>query len=162
MNRILKTVVTVAAAALLVAGAVAVWYLHSKQPQRSGTQALTGLQGPVEVRYDERGVPHIRAANEADLYRALGYVQAQDRLFQMEMARRLARGELAEILGTKLLYVDRLFRTLGIRARADTYLQRIDTQSPAYRAKPVASRHETALAAAQRCRTRRPSPRSVE
>ena len=134
MNRILKTVVTVAAAALLVAGAVAVWYLHGKQPQRSGTQALTGLQGPVEVRYDERGVPHIRAANEADLYRALGYVQAQDRLFQMEMARRLARGELAEILGPKLLDVDRLFRTLGIRARADTYLQRIDTQSPAYRA----------------------------
>ncbi len=134
MNRILKTVLTVTAGVLVLAGAAAAWYVYAKQPQRSGTRDLGGLQGRVEVRYDERGVPHIRAGNEADLYRALGYVQAQDRLFQMEMARRLARGELAEILGPKLLEVDRLFRTLGIRERADAYLQRIDTRSPAYRA----------------------------
>ena len=132
MNRILKTAWTLAGAAVIAAAATAAWYVHTKQPQRDGTLVITGLQAAVEVRYDERGVPHIRAANEADLYRALGYVQAQDRLFQMEMSRRLARGELAEVLGPRLLDVDRLFRTLGIRARADAYLQRIDTRSPAY------------------------------
>ena len=134
MNRFLKAVLTLASAALVLAAGAAAWYVHGKQPQRSGTLGLTGLQGNVEVRFDERGVPHIRAASEADLYRALGYVQAQDRLFQMEMSRRLARGELAEVLGPKLLDVDRLFRTLGIRARADAYVQAIDTRSPAYQA----------------------------
>ncbi len=134
MNRIAKIATSLGVATLLASAAAAAWYLHGKQPQRSGQVALTQLQATVEVRYDERGVPHIRAANEADMYRALGYVHAQDRLFQMEMARRLARGELAEILGPKLLDVDRLFRTLGIRAHADAYVQRMDLKSPSYQA----------------------------
>ena len=75
------------------------WYVYSKQPSRQGMVELQHLQGSVTVRYDERGIPHIRAENETDLYRALGYVHAQDRLFQMEVLRRLARGELAEVLG---------------------------------------------------------------
>ena len=119
---------------LLLATAGLAWYVHSKQAQRSGQVTLTGLQAPVSVRFDERGVPHIEAGNEADLYRALGYVHAQDRLFQMEMVRRLARGELAEILGPKLLDTDRLFRTLGIRAHADTVVAKVDKTTPAYRA----------------------------
>lgn len=126
------------ALALLVLALLAVaglaWFLVGKQPQRSGSVHLSGLQAAVTVRYDERGVPHIRAGNEADLYRALGYLHAQDRLFQMEVARRLARGELAEILGPKLLDTDRLFRTLGIRAHADAYVARIDRNTPAYQA----------------------------
>ena len=134
MNRIAKRVLGVLGVVVLVAAAGAAWYIHGKQPQRSGSVGLTGLQAPVQVRYDERGVPHIGAASEADMYRALGYVHAQDRLFQMEMARRLARGELAEILGPKLLDVDRLFRTLGIRAHADTQAQRMDHNAPSYRA----------------------------
>ncbi|MCQ5134330.1 penicillin acylase family protein, partial [Coprococcus eutactus] len=84
-------------------------YVYSKQPTRQGTVTLANLQGSVTVRYDDRGVPHIRAENETDLYRALGYVHAQDRLFQMEIMRRLARGELAEVLGPKLLETDKLF-----------------------------------------------------
>ena len=84
----------------------------------------------MQVRYDERGVPHIEAQNEGDLYRALGFVQAQDRLFQMEMLRRLARGELAEILGAKLLPTDRLFRTLQIRECADQQARELDPESP--------------------------------
>ncbi len=87
---------------------------------------LQHLQGSVTVRYDERGVPHIRAENETDLYRALGYVHAQDRLFQMEVLRRLARGELAEVLGPKLLDTDKLMRSLRIRERADTYVANLD------------------------------------
>ncbi|MFJ4118085.1 penicillin acylase family protein [Pseudomonas psychrophila] len=108
------------------------WYVQSKLPTRQGQVELTALQGQVTVRYDERGVPHIRAGNQADLYRALGYVQAQDRLFQMEIMRRLARGELAEVLGPKLVDTDKLFRSLRIRDRAASYLTELDTQSPAF------------------------------
>lgn len=130
MKRALKIFALLLAALLVVAGAAAAWYIHTKQPQRSGRLVLTQLSAPVSVGYDERGVPHIRAENEADLYRALGYVHAQDRLFQMEMVRRLAQGELAEILGPKLADVDRLFRTLGIRAHAQTAAAKMDMQSP--------------------------------
>lgn len=130
MKRSLTALVFIIA---IVVGAGA-WYLHSKQPQRDGEIRLTHLQAPVSVRYDERGVPHIRAENEADLYRALGYVQAQDRLFQMEMIRRLARGELAEVLGPKLIATDKLFRSLRIREHADAYVAHHDKNTPAWKA----------------------------
>ena len=110
------------------------WFVRQRLPQREGSLPLTGLTAPVTVRYDELGVPHLQAANEPDLYRALGYVHAQDRLFQMEMLRRLARGELAEVLGPKLLPTDRLFRTLGIRAHADAAAARADASLPGQRA----------------------------
>jgi penicillin amidase len=118
---------------VLIAGAGA-WYVHGKQPVRSGEMALAHLQAPVSVRYDERGVPHIKAQNQDDLYRALGYVHAQDRLFQMEILRRLARGELAEVLGPKLISTDKLFRSLRIRDRADEYVARQDKNTPAWKA----------------------------
>lgn len=91
----MKRVFTVLALLIVVLLAGAGGYIYSKQPTRQGQIELRNLQGSVTVRYDERGVPHIRAENETDLYRALGYVHAQDRLFQMEAMRRLARGELA-------------------------------------------------------------------
>lgn len=124
---------SLSALALIVAAtaAGAYWYLDSKQPQRSGELHLSNLQAGVTVDYDERGVPHIQAQNETDMYRALGYVHAQDRLFQMELLRRLARGELAEILGSKLVDTDRLFRTLGIREHADRYAAKMDMNTPA-------------------------------
>ena len=128
MKRLLTVLVLLVV--LLVAGAG--WYVYSKQPTRTGMVELQHLQGPVTVRYDERGVPHIRAENEPDLYRALGYVHAQDRLFQMEVLRRLARGELAEVLGPKLLDTDKLMRSLRIRERAETYFASLDQQSPAF------------------------------
>ncbi|MES2879280.1 MAG: penicillin acylase family protein [Pseudomonadota bacterium] len=130
MKLALKIFAVLLALLAVAAGSAAAWYLHTKQPQRSGTLPMAGLSDPVSVRYDERGVPHIKAQNEADLYRALGYVHAQDRLFQMEMVRRLARGELAEILGPKLVEVDRLFRTLRIREHAQTRVEKMDMQSP--------------------------------
>lgn len=130
MKRLLKILVII----LAVAGAAGAWYIHNKQPQRSGEVSLANLQAPVSVRYDERGVPHIQAQNEADMYRTLGYVHAQDRLFQMEMVRRLARGELAAVLGPKLLNTDRLFRTLGIRAHADAYVAKMDFNTAAAKA----------------------------
>lgn len=124
------------ALALVIAAAAGglTWYLHDKQPQRDGELVLGALQAPVTIDYDERGVPHIRAENEADMYRALGFVHAQDRLFQMELLRRLARGELAEVLGEKLVPTDRLFRTLEIGRHADAYAARLDPNSPSTQA----------------------------
>ena len=130
----MKRVLTVLAVLIIVLVAGGGWYVYSKQPTRQGQVALQHLQGSVTVRYDERGVPHIRAENETDLYRALGYVHAQDRLFQMEAMRRLARGELAEVLGPKLIDTDKLFRSLRIRERADSYVAALDRQSPAWKA----------------------------
>jgi penicillin amidase len=128
----MKRLLTVLVLLVVVLAAGAGWYVYSKQPTRKGMVELQHLQGPVTVRYDERGVPHIRAENEPDLYRALGYVHAQDRLFQMEVLRRLARGELAEVLGPKLLDTDKLMRSLRIRERAETYFANLDQQSPAF------------------------------
>ena len=81
-------------------------YLTSQKPQFAGTIQLKGLKDQVEVMYDFYGVPHIYANNEQDAYFALGYVHAQDRLFQMEMTRRVASGRLAEILGNDFVKID--------------------------------------------------------
>jgi penicillin G amidase len=118
----------------LAASLAGFWYVRGKLPQRDGEITMTGLSAPVAVRFDERGVPHIRAQNEADLYHALGYLHAQDRLFQMELLRRVARGEMAEILGPKLLETDQLFRTLGIRGKADQMAAAMHPASPAAKA----------------------------
>jgi penicillin amidase len=125
-------IILVIVVALLAAGGG--WYIHSKQPVRDGEIVISYLQAPVSVRYDERGVPHIRAEHEADMYRALGYVHAQDRLFQMEMLRRLARGELAEVMGPRLIETDKLFRSLRIREHAAAYVARQDKNTPTWQA----------------------------
>lgn len=130
MKRLLQVLAVLLALVAVGAG----WYVYSKQPTRQGAVTLANLQGSVTVRYDERGVPHIRAENETDLYRALGYVHAQDRLFQMEIMRRLARGELAEVLGPKLLDTDKLFRSLRIRERSATYVAQLDHESAHWKA----------------------------
>jgi penicillin amidase len=128
--------VAIVLSALTLLGLIALglsggWYVHTKQPVREGNVRIAHLDAAVTVRYDERGVPHIRAENEVDAYLALGFVQAQDRLFQMEMVRRLANGELAEVLGPKLLDTDKLFRTLGLREHAKKMVAAIDPDSPA-------------------------------
>jgi uncharacterized membrane protein len=128
-DRWMKPSLTALALVIAAAAGGLTWYLHDKQPQRDGELVLSALQAPVTVDYDERGVPHIRAEDEADMYRALGFVHAQDRLFQMELLRRLARGELAEVLGENLLPTDRLFRTLEIGRHADAYAARQHEQA---------------------------------
>lgn len=132
--KILKIFVVLVGFILLLCACVLGWYLYTKQPVRNGFLPLKSLQAKVEVDFDNRGVPHIRAHSELDMYRVLGYVHAQDRLFQMEMLRRLARGELAEILGSELLPSDKLFRTLGLRQRAEQFVQQADRSSPAFQA----------------------------
>ena len=129
MSIALKWLAAVVTVSLVAAGGTAAWYVHTKQPVRSGTFDLMHLSEPVLVAFDERGVPHIRAENVTDMYRALGYVHAKEHLFQMEMVRRLAIGELAEVLGPKVVDADRLFHTLGLVHHAKAYIAQRDTKS---------------------------------
>jgi penicillin amidase len=100
-------------------------------PQLDGRLQMSGLSAPVTVTRDGHGVPTIEAANIEDLFFAQGYVTAQDRLWQMDVMRRYASGELAEILGEDLLRLDREQRILGLRAAAK---KEIEMASPRDRA----------------------------
>ncbi|HEX8491502.1 MAG TPA: penicillin acylase family protein [Pyrinomonadaceae bacterium] len=88
-------------------------------PASATTLRLDGLKSRVIIHRDERGIPYIEAANEADLYYAQGYVTASDRLFQMELFRRTARGELSEIFGKATLEEDKRHRTFGFAQLAE-------------------------------------------
>lgn len=86
--------------------------------------ALPSLRDEVTIRRDERGIPFIEAANEADLYFAQGYATASDRLWQMDFLRRTARGQLAEVFGPGAVEVDKLHRTYGFTLVAEKLLAR--------------------------------------
>lgn len=83
-------------------------------PSLTGSAHVPGLDSAVTVHRDEWGIPHIRSAGTADAYRALGFVHAQDRLFQMDLTRRRALGRAAEWLGSEAAGADVLARTLGM------------------------------------------------
>jgi penicillin amidase len=94
-------------------------------PEVEGVQTLGGLHHPVEIFRDEYGVPHIYAKDEHDLVKAAGYVHAQDRLFQMELARRAGEGRLSELFDTATIKYDKLFRTLGLSILAESLEQHL-------------------------------------
>ncbi len=96
---------------------------HSALPQLDGQLQIRGLSAPVTVTRDGHGVPMIEAATFEDLFFAQGYVTAQDRLWQMDVMRRYASGELSEILGEDTLRLDREQRILGLRAAARKAMQ---------------------------------------
>jgi penicillin amidase len=101
-------------------------------PQVDGTIRLSGLASPVVVTYDALGVPNISAANLPDLFFAQGYVTAQDRLWQMDMTRRYASGDLAAILGPEYLKLDREHRILGLRQVAEKNVANMDVAQRAH------------------------------
>ena len=89
-------------------------YLQTTKPQYKGEINLKNISKQTNVYFDEYGIPHIYAQNHQDAMVALGYVHAQDRLWQMELLRRIAPGKLSEIFGTKALKNDIFFAGLGI------------------------------------------------
>lgn len=123
MRLIKRVLLTLVILAVLLSAGVYV-FLQTTRPTYSGQISLPGLTAEVDVFYDDFGVPHIYAGHEEDAYYALGYVHAQDRLFQMEMIRRAASGRLSEILGKDLVKVDKLFRALGINQFAKEHAQK--------------------------------------
>ena len=109
---------------------IIVLFIESKAPDYSGEVTVPSITSPVTVKRDSCGIPHIYAENAADAWFAYGYTLAQDRLFQMEVQRRVARGELAEIFGKSMLKYDRLFRTWLFKRTAEKYLKNTDRIDP--------------------------------
>lgn len=117
-RRILRVFAVLALILLAGAVAIALW-LRSGLPEFAGVVEVEGLDGPVTIMRDAHAVPYIRAESETDAYFALGFVHAQDRLWQMEAMRRLGAGRLSEIVGARALDLDRLMRTLGLYRLAE-------------------------------------------
>ncbi len=129
--RFIKWFVFILIAVAIIALTVVYYLLQRSVPQYQGSVVLAGLYDEVDVHFDDYGIPVIQAQNAHDAYFALGYQMASERLFQMEMIRRVGKGELAEVIGPRALSSDVFFRTLGVhihaRKSADDF---IETGSP--------------------------------
>lgn len=108
--------------ALAFLSVVFVTYLRTSLPRVDGSFTVAGLEGSVEVIRDANGIPHIFADRVNDAYFGLGFTHAQDRLWQMEMTRRIGAGRLSEIFGSRTLKVDRFIRMLGLYQAAQAQL----------------------------------------
>ena len=118
------------AAGLAAAATAGAWYWLARRPlpQQKGKIELEGLEGPVRVNRDRWGVPHIEAQSEADVWFAQGFCHGQDRLFQLDLYRRIVSGKLSEMAGPEGLPIDRLMRTLGIRRVAEREAAALDPE----------------------------------
>ncbi|GMQ27703.1 penicillin acylase family protein [Algoriphagus confluentis] len=114
----MKKLASILGALLLMVVLSILGFIAWQSPSYDGELQLCCLGNKVEVYFDQFGIPHIYAQNETDAYRALGYIHAKERLFQLEMLRRVGSGTLAEFLGKDLVEVDQFFHTLGIPKHA--------------------------------------------
>src|SRR5579864_4581781 len=134
-RRVLRRTLLSVVVLLLLATGLGAWLYRtaaSALPQLDGTITVSGLSVPVAITRDGHGVPTIEAANLEDLFLAQGYVTAQDRLWQMDMTRRFAAGELAEVLGPDWIKHDREQRILGLEARAQKALDELSSRDRDY------------------------------
>ena len=129
--RLLASLLTVLVALAALAGGWFYFRLRASLPQLDGPAAVAGLGASVIVERDSLGVPTVKGQNRADVARALGWLHAQDRFFQMDLLRRKAAGELAELFGKGALPLDRAARLHGFRQLAETVVAQA---SPAERA----------------------------
>ncbi len=125
----LKKVLVVLISLLLLILICSFVFVQSLKPDYDGEKNLPGLEKDVNVYYDTYGIPHIYAENEADAFRALGYVHAQDRLWQMELLRRVAKGGLSEVFGGDLVDTDKFFLSLGIDDHTKKTISGLDKES---------------------------------
>jgi penicillin G amidase len=118
--RLIKWAASLALALVVFAMLAGAALFYRAMPAYSGAEKLPGLAAEVRVWRDAYGVPHVFAASMDDAARALGYVHASERMFQMEIMRRVGQGRMAEIRGADLLSVDKFIRTLGFYREAET------------------------------------------
>lgn len=111
---------------LVIVSAVAWWFIRAPLPNSSGNLVLSRLKQDVTITRNPQGVPHIQAATAEDAYFGLGFVHAQDRLWQMMFHRRIAQGRLSEILGDATVETDKFIRTLGVMVRAKAAVKEYD------------------------------------
>ncbi|MGD9537918.1 MAG: penicillin acylase family protein [Alphaproteobacteria bacterium] len=116
--------------AVALAAAAYLW-LRTSLPVVDGEVAVAGADGPIEVVRDANAIPHIFASTERDAFFGLGFVHAQDRLWQMEFQRRIASGRLSELLGEVTLPIDKFIRTLGIPRAAEAAAKRLSPKTRA-------------------------------
>jgi penicillin G amidase len=128
MRLLLRIVLALVLFVALAAAAGYTW-LRQSLPQLEGAVTLSGLKAPVEIVRDRYGVPHIYAGSVEDAYFALGFVHAQDRLWQMEMNRRIGSGRLSEVLGPATLDADKFLRTLGVHRVAEATLKSLNAET---------------------------------
>ena len=116
---------------LIVAGG---WmYSKTLKPTYTGKIELSNIENETSVYFDDFGIPHIYAENELDAMTALGYVHAQDRLWQMELMKRIAPGQLSEIFGVEMLKNDQFFVSLGIEEASKKAIDKLDKNSTVYK-----------------------------
>ena len=131
LRTILRVLIWTFTVVLIIAGALAWWFVYRPLPQFDGSISLPGLQKEVTVERDNWGVPHVRAASLEDAVEAQGYVMAQDRLWQLDLMRRASRGQLSEIVGPLALKSDKQFRTFGFSRAAERDFAAMDKDSRA-------------------------------
>ena len=118
--RLLRGAIRLVLALALLGGVAGAYLFWRAMPTYSGTETLPGLSAEVHVWRDPYGVPHIFAASMDDAARALGYLHASERLFQMELQRRIGQGRLAEVFGADRVDIDKFIRTLGLYREAES------------------------------------------
>lgn len=131
-SKIVDWLIWVVGLAIVAGGIIVVgihFYVANSKPTVEGQVVVPIVDGDVDVTRDGAGVPHITANSDADLYRAQGYVQAQDRLFQMDYTRRVASGTLAEVVGEDAVESDKFFRTFSLRHAAEQSWETYDGES---------------------------------
>lgn len=122
VRRILLVTFAALLALCVVAGAFLLWSAKRAEPAYSGEIVAAGLNSPVKVRFGPHAVPTIEAETLEDLLFAQGFQVASERMWQMDLMRRLATGRLAEVLGEDALATDRMFRTIGLgRAARESF-----------------------------------------
>lgn len=131
MKKFKKGLVILSSILLLIIIAIVLYGFYLK-PKYEGKLELKNIQKQTTVYFDEYGIPHIYAEHANDAMKTLGYVHAQDRLWQMELMRRIAPGKLSEIFGSVALKNDRFFCGLGIEEASEKAIARLDKNSPGY------------------------------
>lgn len=114
------------------------WYLARSVAVYSGEVMVEGLDGPVEILFDGRGIPQVWALTDGDAFYALGWLHASERLFQMELQRRMAKGTLSEVLGADLYEMDAWQRKLGFYRKAVREAGELDEEMRALYARYLA------------------------
>ena len=136
--RILKKIVIFLLSLIFLVLIFGYFYVQHLKPNYKGKLKLKNITENVDVFYDDIGVPHIYANNQKDAYVTLGYVHAQDRLWQMELIRRISAGRLSEIFGKEVegvnfLKTDKFFIGLGIEDAAIRTIKNLDTTTQSYK-----------------------------
>lgn len=128
----LKKILLVLVILIVIAGIGLCGYIFHLKPKYEGELQLKNLQAETTVYFDDFGVPHIYADSEKDAMTALGYVHAQERLWQMELLRRIAPGRLSEIFGSVALKNDKFFAGIGIEEASAKAIAQLDKNGPSY------------------------------